>query len=170
MTRQAFAPGARVVNPQQPPNVQEGCERPRRVRACWSVGGLSAAVVFVRCCGQDCPRAELGRNDGARVVNPQQPPNVQEGCERPRRVRRAGGWAVGGLVVFVRCCGQDCPRAELGRNDGARVVNPQQPPNVQEGCERPGVARVLVGRLGCRRPGLPRPARTRLSARRVRPK
>src|SRR6187431_2406780 len=43
---------------------------------------------------------------------------------------------MGGSLVFVRCCGQDCPRAGIGPNNGARVVNPQQRPKRQAGCER----------------------------------
>ena len=129
--------------------------------------------VCVRCCGQDCPRAGIGRNNGARVStrsNARKPTGAQQRPPRPRdavcfavavcracvaadKTVRAPGLAGvtergfqpaatpenpdGAqnahraretrcvlrlpLVSCVRCCGQDCPRAGIGRNNGARV-------------------------------------------------
>ena len=76
---------------------------------------------LVRCCGQDCPRSGIGRNNGARVStrsNARKPTGAEQPHSRPRAP------ALELLVsprCLVRCCGQDCPRAGIGRNNGARV-------------------------------------------------
>src|SRR3954453_20121928 len=89
--------------------------RLQRVRvtdtACARFGGLRAAF-WLWCVAADTTvRAPgIGCDDGARVVNPQQRPKAPEGSSDRHGVR-AFWWAEGRVLAFVRCCGQDCPRA-----------------------------------------------------------
>ena len=206
--------GARVLTRSNARRHKRRRKAKQRVRVCWwAVGRL---LVFVRCCGQDCPRAGIGRNDGARVstrsnarrrkrgaerpdgacaccaglsdaswfscvaadktvrapglaamtergFQPAATPEGQEGRERPNGACACGG-LFGRLLVFVRCCGQDCPRAGIGRNDGARVSTRSNARRARGVRKAKACARVLAG---CRTPlGFRALLRTRLSARR----
>ena len=153
--------GARVSTRSNERRGQEVRECQRRVRV--RCGLLGRLLVFVRCCGQDCPRAGIGRNDGARVSTRSNDRRGKRGAQRPRARACAGG-LLGRLLVFVRCCGQDCPRAGNGRNDGARVLTRSNDRRGKRGAK--GQRRVRV-RAGCRTPlGFRALLRTRLSARR----
>ena len=106
----------------------------------------------MRCCGQDCPRAGNGRNDGARVStrsNARKPKGAQQ---RPPRPRDAVCFALP-LCSCVRCCGQDCPRAGNGRNNGARVStrsNARKPKGAQQRPPRRGDASCCSAAVVCR--------------------
>ena len=127
MTERGFQPAATPENPEAPNNAHHV----PRDGACFAV----ACVSCVRCCGQDCPRAGNGRNNGARVStrsNARKPEGAQQ---RPSASAETRCVLRCRLVSCVRCCGQDCPRAGNGRSDGARVStrsNARKPRGAQQ--------------------------------------
>ena len=104
----------------------------------------------MRCCGQDCPRAGIGRNNGARVSTRSNARRGKQAPERPSRLARAGG--VSGACLVFACVAAD----KTVRAPGLAAITERgfQPAATPEGAsrrpKRPSARpRVLVG---CRSP------------------